>query len=116
MEKLRVTFYNTRLNSNSQERVEDLLKDFYWNQAKENWRNFNGDIRVQWHQSRGGDCALVFVSKEWKKWTIDFLRNAKNVRFIEIELTNGNFQDVRDLIFRDDQKPESYQIGEFIQI
>jgi hypothetical protein len=101
--------------SNSINRFQDLLKDFYWSEAPEDWKQFDGDIDIKYLQPTNGDRALIEVSQKWTEWTFNFLKKNPDVRRVEIRYTNLS----KDFIRKNkrlDNYPENYYEGNLIQM
>lgn len=70
--------------NDSVSRVQELLKDFYWFNAPEDWQNFDGDIKVNHLQPTDGNRVLLEIADNWAEWTYKFLQKSNDVRRIQI--------------------------------
>jgi len=86
--KLRAIFRNYALNNVSENRLTEILKNYYWleGQEPENWKNFDGEIEILKHQDMSGDTAIVYTNNQKNFENIyNFLFKIRDIRFIEIE-------------------------------
>lgn len=96
-EKLRISFANMSLLKSTKERVEDFLKPLYWieGQEPEDWRDFDGDIKINPLQNRGGNCAEIEVSAEWAKWMIEFISSKRwSEKISSLDLHEGGDKNI----------------------
>lgn len=94
MKTLFVNFANTALGTSSKSRIDEILKDFYWNDAPENWKDFDGEITTTGLSDRSGDYVKIQFDSEskWFNWTIDFLKQNKfkfQIKSLEVSVQDS---------------------------
>jgi hypothetical protein len=95
MKTLFLNFANTALSTSCKNRIDEILKDFYWNDAPENWSDFDGEITTIGLSDRSGDYAKIQFDSEskWFNWTIDFLKQNKfkfQIKSLEVSVKDSS--------------------------
>jgi hypothetical protein len=112
MTTVRVSFYD--FNSNVIERTQKLLKPFFWKEAQENWKEFDGEIEIE----KDGNHVLILTSEGWREYLVDFLKKQrKQIRSIEVLYQNeSEIQFISDKSRNQLERSNNWRKGEYISI
>ena len=89
--KIEVNFRSWSLKERGRERMQNVLKNFFWVEGEEpdNWQSFDNEIEISNMYDKGGDCFTVSIDdKAWdgrlKNSTVSFLKGVREIRKLSI--------------------------------